>query len=283
VPRPRQASGAPGPAADSLAFAFLEGRMLVREIGELEIPELGWLGPELRPAVGPIPLGDLGQRPCVAVALESEPDPARGLVPVGLRELFARLDEPTTAMVARASQTLEWWLAHAYCGRCGASTDLHEKETARVCPACGAVYFPRISPAVITLVHRGSEVLLAHGRQMRPGFYALVAGFVEPGETLEEAVAREVREEVGVEVTDLRYFGSQAWPFPSQLMVGFTARYAGGEVRVQESEVTDARWFPIDALPGAADRPAAYSIAGRLIASFEAAARSDSASPLGER
>src|SRR5437016_3521996 len=260
----------------TLAFAFLDGRMLVREAGELEIPELARLGPDLRTTAGPIPLGVLGHLPCVAVALEAEPDPVGGLVPLGLRELFARLDEPTTAMVARASQTLEWWFAHAYCGRCGAPTELHEGGTARICGACRALYFPRINPAVITLVHRGSEILLASGRQMRPGFYALVAGFVEPGETLEGAVAREVREEVGVEVTDVRYFGSQAWPFPSQLMVGFTARYAGGEIRVQASEVSDARWFPVDALPSPADRPAAYSIAGRLIASFEAAARRDS-------
>jgi NAD+ diphosphatase len=266
----------------TLAFAFVDGRMLVREAARPEIPELRRLGPEVRAAVGPIPLGALGPRPCVAVALEPGADPVGDLVPVGLRELFARLDEPTTAMVARASQTLEWWVAHAYCGRCGAPTRLHEQERARVCSACGAVYFPRISPAVITLVHRGSEVLLAHGHHMRPGFYALVAGFVEPGETLERAAAREVLEEVGVEVTDLRYFGSQAWPFPSQLMVGFTARYAGGEIEVQESEITDASWFPIDALPSPADRPATYSIAGRLIASFEAAARSESMPAAGE-
>jgi NAD+ diphosphatase len=267
----------------TLAFAFVGERMLVGGAAELEIPELGRLDPAVRRAVGPIPLGSLGQRPCVAVALDSGSDPVPGLVAMGLRELFARLDEPTTAMVARASQTLEWWVAHAYCGRCGAPTDLHERETARVCRACGVLYFPRINPAVITLVHRGSQVLLAHGRQMRAGFYALVAGFVEPGETLERAVAREVREEVGIELTDLRYFGSQAWPFPSQLMVGFTARYAGGEIKVQESEITDARWFPIGALPSPANRPAAYSIAGRMIATFEAAARSSSPPAPGER
>jgi NAD+ diphosphatase len=266
----------------TLAFAFVGERMLVRDAGELEIPELGRLDPGVRLTVGPIPLGSLGLRPCVAVALDPGPDPVLGLVPIGLRELFARLDEPTTEMAARASQTLEWWVAHAYCGRCGASTELHERETARVCPACGVLYFPRINPAVITLVHRGSEVLLAHGRQMRPGFYALVAGFVEPGETLERAAAREVREETGIEVSDLRYFGSQAWPFPSQLMVGFTARYAGGGIEVQESEVTDARWFPIGALPSPANRPATYSIAGRMIASFEAAVPSGSALALGE-
>ena len=266
----------------TLAFAFVGDRMLVRERQRLEIPELERLDSGIDRVVGPIPLGSLGSRPCVALALNTGPDAVRGLVPMGLRELFARLDEPTSAMVARASQILEWWAAHAYCGRCGSATDLHEHERARVCRPCGTLYFPRINPAVITLVSRGSQVLLAHGRQMRPGFYALVAGFVEPGETLERAVAREVREEVGVEVTDLRYFGSQAWPFPSQLMVGFTARYAGGEIEVQESEVTDARWFPIGALPDPASRPAAYSIAGRMIASFEAAAGTDSMPALEE-
>jgi NAD+ diphosphatase len=135
-----------------------------------------------------------------------------------------------------------------------------------VCPGCGALHFPRISPAVITLVHRGrDEVLLASDRRFRPGFFALVAGFVEAGETLEQAAAREIREEVGLEVDDLRYFGSQSWPFPSQLMVGFFARYRSGEIRVQEEELTEARWFHLDDLPGPGDRPAGFSIAGRLI------------------
>ena len=148
-------------------------------------------------------------------------------------------------------------------------------------PACSYTRYPPVSPAVLILVHDGDKVLLGH----QPGWgrrYSILAGFVEPGESLEEAVAREVREEVGVEVTDLRYFGSQAWPFPSQLMVGFTARYAGGEIRLQESEVTDARWFPIDALPSPADRPAAYSIAGRLIATFAAGAQAGSEAALEE-
>jgi NAD+ diphosphatase len=269
--------------AATLAFAFVGGRLLVGDGDRLEIPELRRLGPAPRVAAGPIPVGSLGTRPCVALALEPDAAPPDGLVPRGLRELFSRLDEPTTGIVARSSQLVEWWLAHAYCGRCGGPTELHERERARVCVACDALYFPRINPAVITLVHRGSEILLSSGRHMRPGFYALVAGFVEAGETLEQAVAREVREEVGLEIADLRYFGSQAWPFPSQLMVGFTARYAGGEIHLQESEVSDARWFPIDALPDPASRPATYSIAGRLIASFEAAARSGQTQAARER
>ncbi len=252
------------PEGDALTFAFSGGRILVAP--GPEVPNLAALGPAPRLSAGPILLGQLDGRPCYAVSLE-EGDPPDGLTTLGLRELFARMEDgPLVSMAARASQTLDWWFGHAFCGRCGGATEAHATEMARACPGCGALHFPRISPAVITLVHRGDEVLLAHDRRFRPGFFALLAGFVEPGETLEQAVAREVREEVGLEVDDIRYFGSQAWPFPSQLMVGFFARYRAGEIRVQEEEITEARWFPVGGLPGRDDRPATFSIAGRLIA-----------------
>lgn len=259
------------PEPDAYAFAFAGGRMLVR--ADLQVPVLAALGDVPSLLAGPIPLGRLAGRPCYAVALEEGAATVDGLTAVSLRELFARLeDSGLVAMASRASQTLDWWFGHAYCGRCGTATEPHETEMARACPSCGAQHFPRINPAVITLVHRGEpgeeEVLLASDRRFRRGFYALVAGFVEPGETLEQAVAREVREEVAVEVEDIRYFGSQAWPFPSQLMVGFFARYRSGDISVQESEIVDARWFPVDRMPAPDDRPATFSIAGRLIASF---------------
>lgn len=260
--------GTSEPEPDSLAFAFSGGRMLVGP--GLQVPRIAALGPALRPTAGPIRLGVLAERTCYAIAIEDEAEMDGGLAAVGLRELFAQVEDAAVlSMAARASQTLDWWFGHAYCGRCGSETALHDAEMARVCAACGALYFPRINPAVITLVHRGGEeVLLAHDKRFRAGFFALLAGFVEPGETLEEAVAREVREEVGVEVEAIRYFGSQAWPFPSQLMVGFFARYRGGQIAVQESEITEARWFHIDHMPEPADRPATFSIAGRLIAAF---------------
>jgi NAD+ diphosphatase len=250
------------PDPGALAFVFANGRMLLRP--GYEVPPFEALGPRPSLSAGPIPLGQIDGRPCYAAAVDETPD---GLTAVGLRELFARMEDgPVVSMSARASQLVDWWFGHAFCGRCGGATEAHEREMARHCPACGALHFPRISPAVITLVHREDEVLLASDRRFRRGFFALLAGFVEPGETLEQAVAREVREEVGVEVGDIRYFGSQAWPFPSQLMVGFTARYRSGEIRVQEEEITEARWFRLDALPGPDDRPATFSIAGRLIA-----------------
>src|SRR5262249_54006329 len=142
-------------------------------------------------------------------------------------------------------------------------------------PSWGPVHFTRTNQAVIPRVpSHGDEVLLAHDKRFRPGFFALLAGFVEPGETLEEAVAREGREEVGGEAEDIRYFGSQSWPFPSQPMVGFFPRYRPGGIAVQESEITEARWFRVDRMPVPQDRPPTFSIAGRLIAGFlEQAAR----------
>jgi NAD+ diphosphatase len=261
------------PEPDALAFAFTGGRIVVQP-SDLAVPEIARLGPSPCLAAGPIPLGRLAGRACYALALEDGASTDAELVAIGLRELFARVEDPgLLAMAARASQTLDWWFGHAYCGRCGTETRLHDTEMARSCPGCGALHFPRINPAVITLVHRGEdEILLAHDHRFRPGFFALLAGFVEPGETLEQAVVREVREEVGVEVEDLRYFGSQSWPFPSQLMCGFFARYRRGDIVVQESEITEARWFHVDAMPAPDDRPATFSIAGRLIAHFIAVA-----------
>ena len=137
---------------------------------------------------------------------------------------------------------------------------------ARSCPACGALHFPRVTPAVIMLVEREGEVLLARNRRFAGPFYSVLAGFVEPGETLEQAVAREVGEEAGIEIGDVRYFGSQSWPFPSQLMIGFFARHSAGEVEVDGSELIEASWFrPEQVAAGEIQLPGPFSIARRLI------------------
>lgn len=246
------------PRPDDVVFAFVGDRLLVRPgaPGPVTLADLGDAGT----VAGPLEVGTFHGRRCIAVRVESAPD---GVEALGLRQVLPQIEDEMTALVSRASQLLEWYVAHAFCGRCGHATEVHPTELARQCPNCGAMYFPRISPAVITLVHRDGAVLLATNRTQARGFYALIAGFVEVGETLEQAVRREIREEVGLEVGRIRYAGSQPWPFPSQLMIGFYAEYRSGDIVVQESELSDARWFPLDALPDS--RPGRFTIAGRLI------------------
>jgi NAD+ diphosphatase len=254
------------PSPEDPTFVFAEGRMLVHRRDRLEVPTFSTVLEFASPVAGPFLVGDLDGRPAFAAALETAPD---GLEALGLRQVLAEAEAELGALAGRASQIVEWYFAHRYCGRCGTPTEHRADEpTARCCPTCGALHFPRINPAVITLVHRGDEVLLAHNRAMLPAFYALIAGFVEPGETLEQTVAREIREEVGVEIEHPTYMASQAWPFPSQLMMGFFAEYRDGEISLNDSEIDDARWFRYDALPDTGHRPAPYSIAGRLIEHF---------------
>ena len=161
----------------------------------------------------------------------------------GLRALYGRLPDDYFSIAGRAVQILLWDQTHRFCGRCGQPTVHAPAERAKLCPKCGLLSFPRLSPAVIMLIQRGDELLLARNRAFAEGFFSVLAGFVEPGESLEETVAREVHEEVNLEIDDIRYFGSQPWPFPHSLMIGFTATYAGGEIRPQADEIAEAAWF----------------------------------------
>jgi NAD+ diphosphatase len=179
-----------------------------------------------------------------------------------LRAAMMALDPALGGVAGRAAQVLEWDRTHRFCGVCGTPTALKTGERARVCPACGHTAYPRLSPAIMALVWRPGELLLARSPHFAPGRYSALAGFVEPGESLEECVHREVAEEVGVTVAELQYYGSQSWPFPHSLMVAFTARWSGGEIVPQEGEIEDARWFGLEALP---DIPPRFSIAGHLI------------------
>ncbi|MEZ5233331.1 MAG: NAD(+) diphosphatase [Acidimicrobiales bacterium] len=189
---------------------------------------------------------------------------------VPLRQLYGKVDELLWTVAGRAEQIVSWDRTHRFCGRCGEQTVLQDNERARKCPSCGLLAYPRLSPATITLVTRGEgedeEALLAWGRQFPGRFYSTLAGFVEPGENLEQCVAREIKEEVGVDISDITYFGSQPWPFPNSLMLGFTARYAGGELVLQEEEIVEAGWFRADALPPCPR--GGMSIAGALIDSW---------------
>ncbi len=181
---------------------------------------------------------------------------------VGLRALFERLDETLFSIAGRANQLAHYRSTHRFCGRCASPTQPHPAERAMRCPACSLVTWPRISPAIITLVRKGDEALLANSGRFPVPFYSTLAGFSEVGESLEETLVREVREEVGVVVGNVRYFGSQPWPFPHSLMVGFNADWVSGEVTPDGQEIKDARFFRADALPRI---PPKASIARRLI------------------
>lgn len=180
-----------------------------------------------------------------------------------IRSCFAAEGIEGCFRVARAKALLEWRSLTRFCGRCGTRLEERRQPTARCCPECGNMIFPRIEPCIIVVITReDGKILLARHVQRNQDIYACIAGFVEAGETLEQAVRREIREETGLEVTNVQYFGSQSWPFPAQLMIGFTAEYAGGDLTLQADELSDARWFDRDDCP-ASPRPG--SIAYRLI------------------
>lgn len=214
-------------------------------------------------------LGDLGATGCWAAEVApAEAPPGHGWV--GLRALFSVLEDAHFALAGRALQLLQWDRDHQFCGRCGARTEPHPEERVRRCPACGLSAYPRVAPAVMALVKRGRELLLGRSPHFPAGMYSALAGFVEPGETLEQCVAREVAEEVGVEVANLSYFASQPWPFPHSLMIAFVCDWVSGEIRPQEGEIEAANWFDVLQLP---KLPSKISIARRLIDAVSAEIR----------
>lgn len=214
-------------------------------------------------------LGTLDGRPCWAV--EVEPTAAVDMDFTDLYLLWGAVGDPLWAIAGRAVQLVDWARSHRFCGRCAAPTEQASGERAMRCPSCGLMAFPRLAPAMIVLIERDDgRVLLARNVSFPMAMYSCLAGFVEPGETLEEAVRREVKEEVGVDVDGITYWGSQPWPFPHSLMLGFVARYAGGEICCAADEIADARWFAHDELPAV---PPPISIARRLIDDWLARAR----------
>lgn len=185
-----------------------------------------------------------------------------GTVFLSLREYFASQDEEKAALAARMKGLTEWRKVTNFCTCCGKGLKAHTKENAMVCPECGHVHYPRISPCVIAVIRKGKDILLLRHRQRNQDIFACLAGFVETGETLEQALQREVREETGLEICNIRYAGSQSWPFPDQLMLGFYADYKSGSIKVQEDEIIEAGWFPSDKLPAT---PRTGSISYKLI------------------
>ena len=207
-------------------------------------------------------LGQVEGRTCYVAELSPDTVVSEAITLYNLRRLLGQIPEDLFFLAGKASQILHWDRTHQFCGQCGAQTENKIDERAKLCPSCGLVNYPRISPAIIVAITRGQEILLAKGSRFQAGFYSVLAGFVEPGETFEECVQREVREEVGLEVKNINYFGSQPWPFPDSLMVGFTADYASGDITIDNNEILDAGWFKVEQLPLI---PGNGSIARRLI------------------
>lgn len=190
-------------------------------------------------------MGRLGDRHCFAVEVDS----LDGSEKSGLRGLFGKTDHMMFGIASRAVQIVDWYRTHRYCGKCGGRNREHGRDRAMVCDECGIHVYPRLSPSIIVLIHQGNQVLLARNHRFPEGMYSTLAGFVEPGESIEETLIREVKEEVGVNVHNLEYQGSQSWPFPNSLMLGFLAEFESGDIVCQEDEIEDAAWFDCDNLP----------------------------------
>jgi NAD+ diphosphatase len=179
-----------------------------------------------------------------------------------LRRFFGTLDETLIWTAGRANQLIHWSREHRFCGKCGHETEDSRGERAKICPICGLINYPRVSPAIIIAVIKDNQILLARNKRFKNKFFSVLAGFVEPGETLEECAQREIFEEVNLRVKNIRYFGSQPWPFPNSLMVAFTADYGGGKIKEDKLEIIEAGWFSADQLPSI---PPRMSIARKLI------------------
>lgn len=213
-------------------------------------------------------LGRWRDKHCFAATVESlENISLSDAKTYNLREVYGLVDEEFFFLAGRALQLLEWRATHRFCGRCGTKTEMVSGERATRCGACGLLFYPKICPAIITLVTKGDRVLLANAPHFPKGLYSAIAGFVEAGETLEQAVHREVFEEVGLRIGNIRYFGSQPWPFPNSLMLAFAADYVSGEIVVDGKEIAHADWFVRGALPLS---PKGFSVSRKLIEAFEA-------------
>ena len=249
------------PGISSTATA---GRLYVLRSG----PQL-CVGDDSSVPVGAAPgltfVGELHGEPCFARLLDDGDAPPAGTQPVPLRQLFGVLSDDDFRVALTSLGITAWDRDHRFCGRCGAPTVPSTTERVRTCSRCGHGAYPRISPAVIALVERDGKALLARNARTQMPFFSTLAGFVEVGETLEECLVREIREEAGIAITDVRYFGSQPWPFTNSLMVGFIAKWAGGELRADPTEIADAAWFAPDELPHI---PPRLSIARELIDDF---------------
>jgi len=263
VPEPAPAFSAAWKADPKSLLIFLNGNDIVLQCrdGAASLPEAAsvtaFYGRDA------LKTGRLGDRTVYAAEADPLPDdlPA-GLERVPFRIATGRLAPDVLPAVFRGKELLFWRKQHRLCGACGAKLSSSETDVALVCPACGMHYYPQIAPAVIVAVLREGKILLAHNKRFQPGIFGLIAGFVEAGESAENAITREVREETGIEVGNIRYFSSQCWPFPNSLMLGYFADYVSGEAKADGIELETLGWYDPDAMPSI---PPPGSIARRMI------------------
>jgi len=247
-------------------FVFNANQILIKEGQDgPSIPTCQDVDELMNPEIGNQYFGELDETPCYCLEADDSVHFAAGLVYRDLRSLLGQLDQDIFVLAGRAFQLVNWSRMTKFCGKCGSVTVVQQNELVKKCPDCEALFYPRISPAVIVAIIRDDKILLAHNKSFKNNLYSVLAGFVEPGETFEECINREIMEEVGIQVTNIKYFGSQPWPFPDSLMVGFTAEYESGEISVDGLEIEAAYWYSADNLPSI---PATTTIAGRLIQAF---------------
>ncbi|WP_046212498.1 NAD(+) diphosphatase [Paenibacillus wulumuqiensis] len=244
-------------------FIFRGNELLVHENGEQPTMPVT-AGPEpygLQP-VRSLYLGHIEQASCYTAELDADTEAPAGMTFLPLFALYDRIDEDLFHLAGRGLQMLAWDATYQFCGRCGSPLGHADHERSKVCPSCGLSHYPRLAPAVITLILKDNQLLLARAGHFKNNMYGLIAGFVEPGETLEDCVQRETMEEIGIRINNIRYFDSQPWPFPHSLMVGFIADYESGEIQVDGEEIVHADWFGVDNLPNI---PPRISIARKMI------------------
>ncbi len=247
----------------ALWFCFKDDRLLVQVVNKchvipcFEIPAQH--GIEI---IRSQYLGILDGKHCFGAQLSADYKAQPGMHLLTLRKLYGQVDELLFSLARRAYLIVQWDQNHQYCGRCGMITKSMLEERAKICPNCGFISYPRIVPAIIVAVIKDNSILLAHAKRFKHNIHSVIAGFVEPGESLEECIGREVFEEVGIKVKNISYFKSQSWPFPNSLMIAFTAHYAGGEIEVDGKEIDHAGWYTTAELP---EIPPPISISRELI------------------
>jgi len=249
-------------------FVFQDDQlMLLNKDNQLSIPKWVDLDEKNLTPVRKQYIGTLNGTHCFSAELAMGTLWPEGIQFSGLRQVLGVLDEDMLKAAIYAQQIVAWDQTFQFCGRCGSNTKTQLNERAKKCPVCGLVSFPRISPAIMVTILKNDTILLANNRMFPSNFYSVLAGFVEPGETLEECIRREVKEEVDIEIKNIKYFGSQPWPFPNSLMIAFTAEYKSGDIKVDGTELAHADWYTSSNLP---KRPTGnLSIAGMMIDWFE--------------